>query len=222
MAQSQCFCYLGSESIGISFQAELNRPLPFLLVGQVVRTVIAVAVVAKLSIGEALTVELEALWLCTVAGFSWLYARRFEDIGLGFRNFCLDRRGHRRRRSARHLNDLFDIIGVRLSLPFWLWFLHTRFGGICSVGVIDEVDGGPNLIVSVLEGKIMRWAFWILGSEDTLEAGSEIRTTFEPEGDGVMVAARGRIGVAPPDGPDLRVIICVLPEVPEGVCCSLT
>ncbi len=61
MAQSQCFCYLGSESIGISFQAELNRPLPFLLVGQVVRTVIAVAVVAKLSIGEALTVELEAL-----------------------------------------------------------------------------------------------------------------------------------------------------------------
>ena len=62
--------YLGLERVRIPIQALFDLFLTFLFVLQVVETVVAVAVEAKLSIGEAVAVQFQALRLGAVARLS--------------------------------------------------------------------------------------------------------------------------------------------------------
>jgi hypothetical protein len=52
----------------IPFQAHLDRFVPFGLVGQRVETVLAVATAAEFAVGEAVTVQFQALGFGAVAG----------------------------------------------------------------------------------------------------------------------------------------------------------
>ena len=75
--------YLGFEGVGIPVQTLLDLLLALLLVLQVVETVVAVAVEAKLSVGEAIAVQLQALRLGAVARLSRPHARRLERGRVG-------------------------------------------------------------------------------------------------------------------------------------------
>jgi hypothetical protein len=55
------------ESMRIPFQAHLDRFVPICFVGQCVETVLAIATVTKFAIGEAVTVQFQALRLGAVA-----------------------------------------------------------------------------------------------------------------------------------------------------------
>lgn len=96
---------LRPERVRVPLEAVLDRPLPVLLVLDVVEAVHAVAQVAELAVREAVAVQLQALRLGAVARLARAHAVRLR-AGIGGRRGGFFDGGRRRPHGDRHFGVL--------------------------------------------------------------------------------------------------------------------
>lgn len=97
------------EGVGIPLQTIFYRPLPVLLVVEVIEAVHAVAHVAEFAVGEAVAVKFEALRFGAVAGLSGAHPIRLHFFRLGNHGFW--RRGSRFHRGRSNHGDCYLLGG---------------------------------------------------------------------------------------------------------------